>query len=129
MTVLVGVGCGGFIKGKAAADQSVADFHKLYNEGKFSEVYSASHPAFRGVTSEKQFQEFAEAVRRKLGKATGTSNAGFNVWSMNLTTKVVLTQATTFEHGTGTEVFTFEMKGEKALLVGYNINSKDFILK
>jgi hypothetical protein len=41
----------------------------------------------------------------------------------------VLTQTTTFEQGTGTEVFTFQMQGDKAVLVGYKINSKDLILK
>jgi len=40
-----------------------------------------------------------------------------------------LTQNTTFEQGTGTETFTFEMEGDKAVSVGYNINSKDLILK
>jgi hypothetical protein len=69
------------------------------------------------------------AVQRKLGKVTQTSNAGFNVRTFNLTTTVVLNQNTTFEQGTGTEVFTFQMNGEKAVLVGYNINSKDLILK
>ena len=69
------------------------------------------------------------AVQRKLGKVTQTSTAGFNVRTFNFTTTVVLTQSTTFEQGTGTEAFTFQMEGEKAVLVGYNINSKDLILK
>ena len=38
-------------------------------------------------------------------------------------------QRMTFEQGTGTEVFTFEMDGDKAVLVGYKINSKELILK
>ena len=122
-------GCGGFIKGKAAAEQGVADFHKSYNEGKFSDVYSATHPAFRGGTTEQQFLEFVGAVQRKLGKVTSTSTANFNIRSFNLKTTVVLVQNTAFEHGIGTETFTFHINGEKALLVEYNINSKDLILR
>ena len=68
-------------------------------------------------------------MHRKLGKVTQTANAGFNVNTFNLTTRVVLNQNTTFEQGNATEVFTFEMNGEKAVLVGYNINSTELILK
>lgn len=122
-------GCGDMFKGKKAAEQSVADFHKLYNDGKLLEIYSSGHSKLKDAATEKQFLEFVGAVQRKLGKVTQTSNAGFNVQAFNLTTIVVLNQNTTFEQGTGTETFTFQMEDEKAVLVGYNINSKDLILK
>lgn len=116
-------------KGKQAAEQSVADFHKLYNEGKLADIYAASHAKLKRASKEKDFLDFVGAVQRKLGKVTQTSNAGFNVRTFNLTTTVVLSQNTSFESGAGTETFTFEMTDEKAVLVGYNINSKDLILK
>ncbi|WP_150107403.1 DUF4019 domain-containing protein [Pedosphaera parvula] len=125
---VVASGCGMF-KGKEAAEQSVADFHKLYNDGKLTEIYAAGHSKLKGATTEKEFLEFVGAVHRKLGKVTQTTNAGFNVRTFNLTTTVVMTQKTTFENGKGTETFTFQMDGDKAVLVGYNINSKDLILK
>ena len=126
---VIASGCGGMFKDKKAAEQSVADFHKLCNEGKLTEIYSAGHSKFKSATTEKDFLELVGAVQRKLGKVTQTSNAGFNVRTYNFTTTVVLKQNTTFEHGTGTETFTFEMKGDKAILLGWNINSKDLILK
>jgi len=69
------------------------------------------------------------AVQRKLGKVTSTSNAGWTVNSYNLTTTVLMTQKTVFEKGEGTESITFEMDGEKAVLLGYNIQSMDLITK
>jgi hypothetical protein len=127
--VLLVSGCGGLFKGKKAGEQSVADFHRLYDDGKFAEIYASGHARFKSVTTEKQFLEFMGAVQRKLGKITQTSNAGFNVGTFNFTTTVVLKQDTTFEKGKGTEAFTFQMQGDKAVLVGYNINSQDLILK
>jgi hypothetical protein len=127
--VMFACGCGGMIKGKKAAEQGVADFHTLYNDGKMAEIYSGGHSKFKSATTEKKFLEFIGAVQRKLGKVTQTTQVNFNVRSFNLTTTVVLKQNTTFEMGTGTETFTFQMDGEKAVLVGYNINSQDLILK
>lgn len=126
---LFAASCRGMFKGKKAAEQAVADFHKLYNDGKITEIYSAAHSKFKSATTEKQFLDFIGAVQRKLGKVNQTSNAGFNVGTFNFTTTVVLNQSTTFEQGTGTEVFTFEMDGDKAVVVGYKINSNDLILK
>src|SRR5438093_6065809 len=59
--------------------QSVANFHKLYNDGKLADIYSAGQSKFMSATTEKQFLEFMGAVQRKLGKVTQTTNAGFNV--------------------------------------------------
>jgi hypothetical protein len=94
-------GCGGMFKGKKAAEQGVADFHKLYSEGKLAEIYSAGHSKFKAATTEKQFLEFMGAVHRKLGKVTQTANAGVNIRTFNLTTTVILNQRTTFEQGQG----------------------------
>lgn len=97
-------GCGGMLKGKKAAEESVAGFHRLYNEGKLKEIYDSSHSQLKAATPEKEFLDFMDAVHRKLGKVTQTANAGFNVGTFNFKTRVVLTQNTTFEQGTGSEV-------------------------
>jgi pyruvate/2-oxoglutarate dehydrogenase complex dihydrolipoamide dehydrogenase (E3) component len=122
-------GCEGMLKGKQAAEQGVADFHKLYNEGKVAEIYAAGDARFKGATTEQEFLQFEAAVQRKLGKVKQTSTTRFNIRTVNGTATVVLTQTTTFEQGSGTEVFTFQMDGDKAVLVGYNISSKELILK
>lgn len=122
-------GCPGMFKGKKAAEEGVAAFHRLYNEGKMKEIYNSSHSKLKAATPEKELIDFLEAVQRKLGKVTQTANAGFNIGTFNFTTTVVLTQNTTFERGSAAEVFTFEMNDDKAVLVAYNINSKDLILK
>lgn len=40
---VVASGCGGMFKGKQAAEQGVAEFHKMYNEGKVAQIYEVTH--------------------------------------------------------------------------------------
>ena len=122
-------GCSGMFKGKAASEKAVAEIHQLYNDGKMTEIRAAADSKFKNATSEKDWSDLMGAVQRKLGKVTTTANVGFNVRTFNLTTTVVLQQKTTFEQGSGNETFTFQMSSGKAFLVGYNIASKDLIMK
>src|SRR5438105_417639 len=90
------VGCGGFTKGKPAAERAVVQFHNLYNEGKLDDIWKEANQQFRTASPKEKYNEFMGAVQRKLGKVTGTTNAGWNVKSFNLKTTVYLTQQTAF---------------------------------
>jgi hypothetical protein len=127
--VLLLTGCEGLTKGKAASEAAIDHFHKLYSKGKLDDIWKEAHPKFRTASKKDKYDEFMGAVQRKLGKVTSTSNAGWTVNSYNLTTTVLMTQKTVFENGEGTESFTFEMDGKKAVLLGYNIQSMDLITK
>jgi len=109
--------------------KGLGEFHELYNDGKVAEVYSDSDLKFKSIITEKQFVELMGTAQRKLGKVTQTKVSGWNSHKLNRTTTVVLTGAATFERGTGTEVFTFEIDGDKAVLVSYHIGSKDMMLR
>jgi hypothetical protein len=122
-------GCGGFTKGKPAAENAIAHFHDLYNQGKLEDIWKQSDPKFRTASNKQKYDDFMAAVQRKLGKVTSTSNNGWKVQSFNLQTIVLMDQNTAFEHGQGTESFTFEMNGTNAVLVRYNIESMDLITK
>jgi hypothetical protein len=127
--VLFVSGCGGLTKGKPAAEAAIGRFHQQMNEGRFEEIWNEAHEKFRGASSKEKYLEFMSAIERKLGKVQSSKNAGWKVNTVNFTTVVLMNQSTTFEKGSGTETFTFEMKGENALLVGYNIQSMDLIIK
>jgi hypothetical protein len=122
-------GCGGLTKGKVAAETAIAHFHEQYNDGKIDAIWDGAHPKFRSASKKEKYDEFLRAVQSKLGKVTSTANVNWNVGKFNLTTTVKMAQKTVFEKGEGTESFAFEMDGEKAVLVGYNIQSMDLITK
>ena len=122
-------GCGGLTKGKVAAETAIALFHEQYNEGKLDTIWDGAHSKFRSTGKKGKYVEFLQAVQSKLGKVTSTANVNWKVGTFNLTTTVKMAQKTVFEKGEGTESFAFEMDGEKAVLVGYNIQSMDLIIK
>ena len=41
------VGCGGFTKGKPAAEKAIAQFHESYNQGKLDDIWKAADSKFR----------------------------------------------------------------------------------
>ena len=123
------VGCSGLTEGKASSEKAIAHFHELYNHGNLDQIWKDATPAFRDSSPRAKYDELFGAFQRKLGNVVSTSNTGWNVQSFNLSTTVSMTQDTMFEHGQGTESFTFTMDGANALLVGYNIQSTDLITK
>lgn len=123
------VGCSDFTAGKGAAEVEISKFHTNYNNGDFEAIYQNAHKEFKKVSIFEDFKEFMTAVHRKLGMLSSTSTQNWNLNTYNFVTKAVMVQETKFEHGTGIETFTFRIKGEKALLVGYNVNSRALILK
>ena len=126
--VLILTGCSKMFAAKDAADKSVADFHRQLNQARHADIYRVSHANMKAATTEKDFVQLLGAVHRKLGKVTDTSCTGVNIQSHNLVTTVTLQQDTKFERGAGKESFTFQMAGTNAVLVGYNISSKELII-
>jgi len=123
------MGCGNMTKGKSAAESEVQVFHERFNEEEFAAIVDAAHPNMLKGSSGSETADFLSVVRSKLGKVTGSKTANWNVRTFNAITTVVLVKNTTFEQGKGTETFTFRIKGGKASLLDYNINSRDLIMK
>ena len=129
LTAAVLFGCQGLTEGKESSENAIAHFQELYNQGNIEQIWKDADPEFRNAAPRANFDDLLGAEQRKLGKVVSTSNTGWNVRSFNLVTNVFMTQDTIFEHGKGTESFTFKMDGKNAVLLGYNIQSMDLITK
>ncbi len=116
-------------KGKSLAKAQTAAFHEQYNNQDFAAMIDGAHPDMLKASSEDELTDLYSMIRKKLGKVLDTKTVSWNVRTFNTTTTVVLIQDTTFEEGKGKETFTFRIQDEKALLLGYNINSNDLIMK
>ena len=122
-------GCTDTIKGKSVAEPKVAVFHDRFNAGQYEEIYSEAADEFQKAATREKLLDLLSAIDRKLGKVQSLSIKSWNVKTFNLVTTVVFVADTQFEQGSGTETFTFRVSGDKAALLGYNINSMDMMTR
>ena len=121
-------GCSDLTSAQPAAESAVVDFHNSYNAKQYKSIFDAAHDDFKKATDFDSFSEFMEAVHSKLGNMVSSENQTWNAKSFNFTTTMVLQQKTAFEKGEGIETFTYRIEDKKAVLLGYNINSRDLIV-
>ncbi|MGV3659258.1 MAG: hypothetical protein ACO1TE_03715 [Prosthecobacter sp.] len=129
LTTTLLTSCGDMRRGKGMADAAILEFHKQFNGQKFKEIYAAAHPDFKAASTEADFMELLEAVQRKLGKHVKDTEGAWRVNSFNGRTTVSLSRDAEFEQGKGTESFNYVISGESCTLLGYNIHSKDMMMK
>jgi hypothetical protein len=126
--VLLSASCG-FTEGKAAAEKAVDQFHDQFNAEQYGEIYAGADAQFKGATTEAALTQFFQAVRRKIGTFKEASQTNVNVVSGTNGTSVSLVYASEFTQGRATEQFRYSIVGGKGILVAYNINSPDLILR
>lgn len=127
--LLIFSGCSDLATAKPAAEAAVLKFHNKYNTGDFKSIFENADQDFKKGVSFDNFILFMKAVHSKLGKVKSTENQNWRVGNFNLKTFVSLQQKTEFEKGIAVESFNYRIENEKAILVGYNINSRDLIIK
>ncbi len=115
--------------GKGIGEAAVAQFHSRYNAGRYHEIYMEADEEFRKSATEEEFITLLEAIKRKLGTVAHAGPAGWNVNVTTAGTLVSLGYNVEFSEGKGTEQFAFRVRGDKAFLYNYNVNSNLLITK
>ena len=111
------------------ADAEVARFHSALDAGQWQSLYAAADPDMRKATTAVQFNQMLSAVHRKLGKVRESKQVGWNANASTDGSFITVTMQTTFERGSGTEQFVYRKgSGDRLLLVGYNIQSREMML-
>ena len=111
------------------AAEAVPKFHELMDSGQYDAIYATGSEALKSTNTPEKFAAVIGAIHRKLGPTKSSKQTGWNVRYRTEGTAVVLTYATVFAEGDGVETFTYRLKGDKALLEGYNIKSEALVLK
>jgi hypothetical protein len=128
LSVLI-CGCSGITQGTNAAKAQIVVFHQQFNAGQFDAIVSSADPQLYKGTEKSKVVDLLFVVNRKLGKVKSTKTISWRVQSFNLDTMVYVQQDTQFDTGTGTESFVYRIANNKALLVGYHIDSQDLIMR
>ncbi len=127
LAVLLG-GCS-FAEESDRGERAVARFHQLFAASRYADIYVDTTENFREAATEAEFVEFLAAVRRKLGNVRACERTGLEVNWDGDGTSIWLSYETAYELGIATEQFVWVMDGEKARLDGYQIDSRELILR
>lgn len=109
------------------SEAKIEKWHDTYNQGDARTLYGLTSQEFRDVTTLEQMNELVALVTDKMGKVSASERTGFNINTDNGVTSTVVTMKTTFEKGEGTETFTFQGSGDDTRLVGWNVDSPNFV--
>jgi len=109
------------------AEAEIAQFHEVYNTGDAAALYEQTGEEFRSVTTPEQMGELVELVTDKMGAVESTERSGFNINSDTDETLTTVTMTTAFAKGEGVETFTFYGSGDDLRLVGWNVDSPNFL--
>ncbi len=109
------------------SEQKIDRWQATYNRGDAGALYGQTSPAFRDEITREQMDELVALVIERMGKVESSERAGFNVKSNNGVTTTIVTMTTTFEKGEGTETFTFQGGGDDTGLMGWEVDSPNFL--
>lgn len=111
------------------SEAKIEKWHATYNERDARTLYGLTSREFRDVTSIDEMNQLVDLVTDKMGKVSSSERTGFNINTNtnNGVTSTVVTMKTMFEKGEGTETFTFQGSGEDTRLVGWNVDSPNFV--
>ena len=109
------------------SEQQIARWHETYNDGDARALYGQTGDMFRDVTTPEQMDDLVALVSERMGKVESTEREGFSINTDNGVTTTVVTMKTQFEKGESTETFTFHGTGEEMALVGWNVDSPNFL--
>ncbi len=111
------------------AQAQIVVFHNELDAGTFQHIYLSSSPDLQKVTSEGDFVTLLEAINRKLGRVTTSTQKTWNVASTTSGTFVTIVNNSKFEHGLGDEQFVYRIDNGVARLAGYHINSMALVTR
>ena len=103
---------------KAKADRMVAQFHELYNESRFEEMYALLDDSMRATVNKEQHMASLKQVYEKWGKVRDSRVSEARVFPGN-PIQIRAIYNTQFEKGQGQEWFTCNIHGEEARLMNY----------
>jgi hypothetical protein len=117
-------GCG---KSRETAEAGTRAFRNYAAKCEFVSIYREAAPEFQKSATEADFMKLMEGVGRKLGAWQSSKPPAWRVFAGTGGRTVTFAYASQFEKGSANEEFIWRIEGDRAILVGYHINSPLFL--
>ena len=114
-------------KARQFAEAATAEFRERSSRSAFDEIYAASAPDLQTSTTKDDFLKLMNGVKKKLGSWRSSTSLGWRVLAGTGGRTVTLGFQSVYEKGTASEEFVWRIKNDRAALVGYHINSPQFL--
>lgn len=111
------------------SDTQVAAFHQKLNQEQYHDIYANSTRQFQKASSEQDITQLFNAIHTKLGNAVSSNRTNVFVNATTSGNFVRCNYDTTFERGKGQETFNWLLVNDQLTLMGYNIESRDLVVK
>jgi hypothetical protein len=108
---------------KNIAENAVDNFHVLFNDSQYREIYLQADQTYRDAISETDSRAVFILLRQKLGLVEQSREVGWSRNSSTVGTTVRLEYKTDFTNGTATEQFIFLESNGDTRLMNYDIQS------
>lgn len=108
-------------------DERIETWHATYNKGDARALYGQTGEEFRAATSPEQMDDLVALVTEKMGQVESAERTDTNINMQDGVTTTVVTMTTSFANGEATETFTFHGTGSETQLVGWNVDSPNFL--
>jgi len=117
----------GCTKSRETAEAGTQTFRRRAANSEFTSIYRAAAPEFQQSTTEAAFAKLMEGIGRRLGAWQSSKPPAWKVFSGTGGRTVTFGYASQFEKGPANEEFIWRIQGDRAILVGYHINSPLFL--
>ena len=109
---------------KKTAQNEVDNFHVLFNDSRYREIYLQADQTYRDAISETDSMALFVLLRQKLGLVEQSRQVGWSRNSSTLGTTIRLEYKTDFTNGTAIEQFIFLESNGGTRLMNYDIQSQ-----
>jgi len=108
------------------ADDEAGEFHKLFNAGKFGQIYDNTTPEFKNFASEFRFTKVLNRLTQRLGSHQKST---LSDWSSSSAprggTQITLHYHAVYEKDANVqEIFTFIIRHNNTQLANFNVASE-----
>lgn len=110
------------------AQAAIDRFHELLGTKNFEQIYAEASPTLKNNTPSDEFFKLLAAIDRKLGAFKAAENRSWSLKYGTGGTLVTIGIQSQYEKGSAFETFNYVIENGKAMLIGYNIQSRELLI-